>query len=82
MNKNEFLVQLRKKLSGLPQDDIEERLIFYSEMIDDHMEEGLSESEAVSAVGDIDEIVKQAIADVPLAKLAKERIRPKRCLKA
>ena len=30
MSKQEFLAQLRKGLSGLPQDDIEERLTFYS----------------------------------------------------
>ena len=51
MNKSEFLGALRKGLHGLPQDDIEERLAFYGEMIDDRTEEGLSEEEAVSAVG-------------------------------
>ena len=51
MTKREFLAQLRKGLSGLPQDDIEERLTFYGEMIEDRKEEGLSEEEAVSAVG-------------------------------
>ena len=34
MNKQEFLMKLRKALSGLPKDDIDERLTFYSEMID------------------------------------------------
>lgn len=29
MSKQEFLAQLRKSLSGLPQEDIEERLTFY-----------------------------------------------------
>ena len=47
MRKQEFLTELRKGLSGLPQDDIEERLSFYSEMIDDQIEEGLAEEEAV-----------------------------------
>lgn len=41
MSKQEFLAELRKALSGLPQGDIEDRLTFYSEMIDDRMEEGL-----------------------------------------
>ena len=82
MRKQEFLTQLRKGLSGLPQDDIEERLTFYSEMIEDQMEEGLSEEEAVSAVGSVPEIVAQAVADVPLAKIARERIKPKRRLSA
>ena len=82
MSKQEFLAQLRKGLSGLPQDDIEERLTFYGEMIEDRKEEGLSEEEAVSAVGNVDEIVEQVVAEVPLVKIAKERIKSKRRLSA
>lgn len=82
MNKREFLGTLRKGLHGLPQNDIEERLTFYGEIIDDRIEEGLSEEEAVSAVGDVNEIAAQTVAETPLAKIAKERIRPKRRLKA
>ena len=82
MNKQEFVERLRKGLSGLPQDDIEERLTFYSEMIDDRMEEGLSEEEAVGEIGSVDEIVAQVVAETPLARIAKERIRPKRRLGA
>jgi len=82
MNKQEFLSQFSKGLYGMPQNDIEERLTFYSEMIEDRIEEGLSEEEAVSAVGFVDEIVAQVVADIPLAKIVKERIRPKRRLSA
>lgn len=82
MNKQEFLTELRKGLSGLPKEDIEERLTFYSEMIDDRMEEGLSEDAAVSDIGAVDEIVQQIIADIPLTKLVKEKIKPKRKMKA
>lgn len=82
MNKQEFLAQLRKGLSGLPQEDIEERLTFYGEMLEDRMEEGFTEEEAVAAIGDVDEIVLQTVAEIPLAKIAKERIKPKRRMKA
>lgn len=82
MRKQEFLSQLRDGLRGLPQEDIEERLTFYGEMIEDRMEDGLSETDAVSAVGTVDEIVAQAIADTPLAKIAKERMKSNRRLKA
>lgn len=81
MTKQEFLASLRKGLSGLPQSDLEERLSFYGEMIDDRMEEGLSEQEAVSAVGSVEEIISQIIGDTPLAKLAKERVKKKGHLK-
>ena len=78
MNKQEFLTQLRKGLSGLPQEDIEERLTFFSEIIEDQMEDGISEEDAVSAVGTVDEIVAQVVAEIPFAKIAKERIKSKR----
>lgn len=82
MSKQEFLAQLRKGLSGLPKDDIDGRLMFYEEMIDDRIEEGLSEEEAVSAIGPADKIIEQTVKEIPLAKIAKERIKPKRRLKA
>lgn len=82
ISKQEFFERLQNGLNGLPKEDIDERLMFYSEMIDDRAEEGLSEEQAVSAVGDVEEIVRQVIADTPLAKIAKERIKPKRRLKA
>ncbi|MBR5538496.1 MAG: hypothetical protein IKU61_01205 [Clostridia bacterium] len=47
MNKQEFLEELRKGLSGLPKEDVRERLNFYGEIIDDRIEEGLTEEEAV-----------------------------------
>lgn len=80
MSKQEFLTQLRKGLSGLPQADIEERLTFYDEMLEDKMEEGLSEEEAVLTAGPINEIIAQIVADTPLTKIAKERIIPKKRL--
>ncbi|MBQ4119679.1 MAG: DUF1700 domain-containing protein [Clostridia bacterium] len=82
MSKQEFLAKLRRELSGLPQDDIEERLIFYNEMIEDRIEDGLSEEDAVAAVGSVSEIVKQIVLDTPLSKIAKERIKPKRRMTA
>ena len=56
MCKQEFLSQLRARLGGLPHRDVEERLNFYGEMIDDRMEEGRSEDEAVSDIGSVEEI--------------------------
>lgn len=82
MNKQEFLAQLRKGLSGLPKEDIDERLTFYSEMIDDRMEDGIPEETAICEIGAIDELVSQIIADIPLTKLVKEKITPKEKMKA
>lgn len=55
MTKQQFLTALRSKLAHLSQEELEERLFFYGEMIDDRIEEGLSEEEAVAAAGSIDD---------------------------
>lgn len=80
MNKEQFLTELKNGLSGLPQNDIDERMLFYGEMIDDRMEEGMSEEEAVSGIGSVDEIVSQTISEVPLTKIVKKRMTPERSL--
>ena len=82
MNKQDFIASLRASLSGLPKQDIEDRLNFYSEMIDDRIEEGLTEQEAVLAIGSVTTVSSQIIADIPLSKIAKEKIKPKRGLRA
>lgn len=82
MNKQGFFIALRKGLSGLPQEEIEERLTFYSEMIDDRIEEGLTESEAVREIGPVDTIVTQILADIPLAKPVKESACPNKAPRA
>lgn len=78
MTKQEFLISLRKGLSGLHTDDIESRLDFYAEIIDDKTEEGISEESAVSQIGSVDEIIAQIIAETPFVKIVKEKIKPKR----
>ena len=80
MRKQEFIDALRAGLRGLPARDVEERVGFYDEMIDDRIEEGMPEQEAVAAAGDVDAIVSQIWSEIPLARLVKERIGEKRPL--
>ena len=65
MTKPEFLDKLQAGLLGLTESDAQERLNFYSEMIDDRMEEGLSEEQAVAQVGDVQVIVANILAEIP-----------------
>lgn len=78
MTKQEFLAGLRGKLSGLPRKDIEERLNFYSEIIDDRVEEGLSEEDAVRAVGSSDEIAAQILSEFDTPKSESKEEKPKK----
>ena len=82
MNKQEFLDRLKEGMSGLPQEDITERLAFYSEMIDDRMEDGLTEEEAVAGIGTVDMLVPQIVEEIPITRIVKERVRPKHTLRA
>ena len=82
MTRNEFLDKLKKGLSGLPEEDVIRSLEFYGEIIDDRLEEGLSENDAVDDVGSVDEAVSQILSEIPLTKLVKEKVRPKRSLNA
>ena len=78
MRKQEFLDELERQLAGLPKDDVQNRLDFYSEMIDDRIEEGKSESEAVAEIGSVEDIVNDIAKDTPFVKLIKEKVKPKR----
>lgn len=64
MMKKMFLDRLRNRLSHLPKEEQDERIAFYSEMIDDRIEDGLTEEEAVKSITSIDEITKEVITDI------------------
>ena len=78
MTKYEFLGKLQEQLSALPTQDREKTLTYYSEMLDDCMEDGMREEDAVASMGSVEEVAAQILSDVPLSHLVKERIRPKR----
>ena len=82
MNKQVFLTALEEGLRGLPREDVEERLAFYSEMIDDRSEEAGSEEAAVAEIGPVADVVSQIMEETPLARIVKERVRPKQSLRA
>jgi len=65
MRKQAFLDKLKAALWAMPEADKQRSADYYAEMIDDRMEDGLSEEEAVAAIGDLDEIVKQILQESP-----------------
>lgn len=66
MTKHDFLLLLQQQLSVLAPMEREEYLSFYREMIEDRMEEGLPEAEAVAAMGSVYEIAAQILPNVPV----------------
>ncbi|MBR5222075.1 MAG: DUF1700 domain-containing protein, partial [Clostridia bacterium] len=59
MNKMQFLRAVREKTVHMPPSEVNRLLEYYSEMIDEAMEEGLSEEEAVDRLGTWEEICAQ-----------------------
>ena len=82
MRKQEFLDALKRELTCLPKREVEERLAFYNEMIEDIIEEGVTEEEAVSRIGCVDTIAEQIIAETPFLKIARERLKTQKQYKA
>lgn len=80
MTKQEFVSSLRQRLALLSKQELDDRINFYSEIIDDYIEDGLSEEDAVSKLGTIDEVVNEILKDTSIIKLAKNKFKPKRKL--
>jgi uncharacterized membrane protein len=78
MTKKEFLDELKKGLLGLPEEDITRSIEFYSEMIDDRIEDGKTEEEAVADIGTVKYAVSQILAEISITKLIKEKVKKKR----
>ena len=75
MTKNEFLQSLELRLEGFPAEEIKKYVEYYGEMIDDRIEEGMTEEKAVADVGSVEDAVEQILSQMPLARLVKEKIK-------
>ena len=63
MNKQEFITLLEKRLFELPQVEKEHLLNYYNETIEDRIEDGMSEAEAVASLDSVEDIVKQIYSE-------------------
>ena len=63
MTKQEFLRELWNRLTELPQEDVEKSLDYYSEMIDDRVEDGLTEGKRCSVCKAV--LVEQDVVHAP-----------------
>ena len=75
MNKEEFLLTMQNALSGMPRADLEKTLQYYREMIEERVEEGMTEAEAVADVGDPIELA-EAIRSKPAKRTAVQTTKP------
>ena len=74
MKKEEFLSELDARLSALPNMDKKRSLDYYNEMIEDQMEDGISEEDAIQKIGTPAMAAAQIMQELPLITLARTRI--------
>lgn len=73
MTKIEFLEQLEASLRGINIVDRVRSLDYFSEMIDDAIESGMSEADAVASLGGVDEIAQRIAEEAPESPLRAEK---------
>ena len=66
MNKKDYLDALAKALDCLSREKRSEILSFYQEAIDDRIEEGMSEEEAVCAMGPVELAAESILGELPV----------------
>ena len=65
MHKQSFLDALYHLLNDLPKAERQQHIDYYAEMIDDRMEDGVSEEAAVAALGSAADIAAQILGEAP-----------------
>lgn len=78
MTKEIFLNELANKLHQLPQKEVKQHLSYYEELLNDMLEDGISQEDAVAKLGNINEIAQEILCEQPISVLVKNRVRPKK----
>lgn len=63
MKKDEFLKELARCIVSLPKSEIRTHLDYYSEVIDDRIEEGMTEEQAVASLEQVEVIAAKILID-------------------
>ena len=82
MTKTEYLDRLRAALTLMPAEERERQLAYYEEMVDDMLEDGMSEDEAAAQLGEPEKVAEELLAEIPMATLVKNRVKTREQLSA
>ncbi len=77
MTKLEFLRALENRLRQLPEAERRRQAEYFAEMIDDRIEDGCSETDAVNSLGDVGSIAERVLQVMPLPVLVRSRMKPR-----
>lgn len=65
MNKHDFILWLRNRLSDLPPDELDRVAGFYASAIDERVEDGMTEEAAVYALGEPEALLREIRSTLP-----------------
>ena len=77
MTKADFLKALATRLSSLSEIDVARSLDYYEEMIDDRMDDGMTEEEAVAAAGSPEDAAREILLNIPITPPASAPVKQK-----
>lgn len=77
MTKVEFLDKLKALINEYPPEETSKSVEYYEEIIDDRMEDGMTESEAIASLGSVEDIAEQIKCELPLTTLVKHKAKEK-----
>ena len=77
MTKTEFLQELKQRIQEYPVEETEKSMEYYAEMIDDRMEDGMTEAEAIASLGSVEQIAEQIKCELPITTLVKQKTKEK-----
>lgn len=77
MDRSSLFATLSQRLQGLPEAEIKKVTDYYNEMIEDRMEDGYSEEDAIAALGPVDELVEHTLYDQSIPHLLRANVRPR-----
>ncbi len=72
-----FLTQLRARILHLPGLEVDKAISYYRESLEDKLEDGLSDEEAIESFGSIDDIVKSIEEEVSFTSIVRHRVKEK-----
>ncbi len=74
MNKSEFLGELANRLEHLPDQEIGKIISYYEEIIDDRIEDGMTEEVSIKSLGSLDDIVTTIENEIPITSIVKDKV--------
>lgn len=82
MNRETYFLEIEQGLYGLPREDIARWLDYYRESLEDRIEDGLDEQQAMAQMGTPAEVVQQILAQTPLVRVLRSRVTPQKHMPA